>query len=150
MRDSLRPARLPAAPTVPSVVRTVALLAALMAPACGGEDVLDPLSQSVASSIPTGPDATVYVLRGTVSDTDGEPVEGARVAAAAAGPDDRDSSSTDITDGTGFYALSGLNRTVTVAIEAPGFEPAQVATIDVATSPVANFVLVRKIAAPTH
>ncbi len=150
MRENPQPAHRPTAATFTRALRAAVVLAVLAASACGGEDAVDPLSPSFVSPAPTAPDATVYVLRGTVSEKDGGPIEGARVAAGATDPSDRDSSSTDITDGTGFYALSGLNRTVTLTIEAPGYEPAQIATIDVATSPVANFVLTRTLAASTY
>lgn len=149
MPENPRQAHHPTAATLTRALRAAVVLAVVGAPACGVEDAGDPLSPSFVSPAPTAPDATVYVLRGTVSEKDAGPIEGARVAAGATDPSDRDSTSTDITDGTGFYALSGLNRTVTVTVEAPGYEPVQIATIDVATSPVADFVLTRTLAAST-
>jgi hypothetical protein len=127
--------------------RALVVPAVLAASGCSAGVTPTPLAPTGVSSATTAAAgvATAYVLSGTVIEKDGGPIEGARVAAVATEPNDPDSSSTDITDEAGFFALSGLNRYVSITAEAPGYEPAHIDAIDVARTPVATVALVRKL-----
>ncbi len=126
--------------------RALVVPAVLAAWGCSAGVTPSPLAPTGVASATTAAAgvASAYVLRGTVIEKDGGPVEGARVAAVATDPNDPDSSSSDITNEAGFFALSGLSRHVSVTAEAPGYEPAHIDAIDVARTPVATVALVRK------